>query len=736
MAGDSAGRTILEILTSCCWTPDCDNNILEFREDGTGNICLRRDQPVFIAFEFDWKPLDPTDLHVEVDKSERWLGGTQDLAHLKLEITLTKRPGPLNEHRLRDTAFCPKTFTIRLEKGIFPAPFYRNNPEQDPNKTKYALRLLFDTSLYPSAEDWKETRFGQAGFGEDTWEWREFTGKKVKYGDTRSTMIYIISIILSLGLMVALFINLSSGMPTVSSVTASQESPTISLDYATYQGVSLTNGVDQYLGMRFAKAPTGNLRFRAPQDPDVFNELQHATEFGPICVGVGQSVSATRAEDCLFVNVWKPANASINSNLPVWLFIQGGGYSRNSNANYNGSTVVEESGHDIVFVNFNYRVGVLGFLASKEMQENGDLNAGLLDQRKVLSWIQTHIRDFGGNPDHVVLHGDSAGAGSVAHHLTAYGGRDLNLFVGAVAESVFWPTQRSVAEMAFQYQNFLEVTGCDVSADPLSCLRSLDITMIQKHNVKKPFPGGSDSPVPLWYFLPVVDGDLVPDRLYSLFQQGKFIHVPLMVTDDTNEGTPFGYNAINPAEMAQFIKNNYPRLSDEQLSAIQEAYPKEISLPKHEAYFPSASKAYGEATFTCPGNMMAASMSKYYSPDNVWNYRFNVLDPTEASSGMGVPHVFELPSIFGLGETNLPDYSFATTNANIVPVTMNYYLSFVKELNPNTLRLPRAPFWESWGIGTGQRLKLQTNSSAMEVVPQVQLDRCLMWERFAAAMQH
>lgn len=423
----------------------------------------------------------------------------------------------------------------------------------------------------------------------------------------------------------------------------------------------------------------------------------------------------------------------------MWLFIQGGGYARNTNANYNGSEVVEKSGHDILFVNFNYRVGVLGFLASEEMRENSDLNAGLLDQRKVLTWVQKYIRNFGGNPDHVVIHGDSAGAGSIGHHLTAYGGRDSNLFVGAVAESTFWPTQRTVAEMAFQYERFVQDVGCDSLADDaLSCLRSLDIATIQKHNVDKPFPGGSDSPVPLWTFLPVVDGGLIPDRLHSLFDQDKFIHVPLVVTDDTNEGTPFGYNASSAAEVAQFMKNNYPGLDENQLSAVTEAYPKVDghSFPKHEAFFPSASKAYGESTFICPGNLMAASMSKHFSPDHVWNYRFNVRDPTEAAKGMGVPHVFELPAIFGLGATNEPEYSFTASNANIVPVTLNYYLSFIKELNPNILRLPRAPVWEPWGSGTGQRLKLQTNSSEMEAVPQGQLERCSMWEKFAAAMQH
>lgn len=420
----------------------------------------------------------------------------------------------------------------------------------------------------------------------------------------------------------------------------------------------------------------------------------------------------------------------------MWLFIQGGGYADNSNANYNGSQVVERSGNDIVFVNFNYRVGALGFLASEAVRQDGDLNVGLLDQRKALSWVQQYISHFGGNPEHVVIHGDSAGAGSVAHHLTAYGGRDMGLFVGAVAESTFWPTQRTVAEMEFQYERFVNNVGCDGTNDTLKCLRSADIQTIQKYDVDKPFPGGSNNPPPLWYFLPVVDGDLVPDRLYHLFENGKLVHVPLIVTDDTNEGTDFAYNAKSPAEVAQFMKNNYPHLGGDQLNAINKAYPRMRALPDHAAYFPSAAAAYGEATFTCPGNHMAAIMSRYFSSGKVWNYRYNVQDPTEISQGMGVPHVFDLPAILGVGETNEPTYSYANTNAGIIPITMDFYLSFIKKLDPNTLRNEKAPLWKPWGEGFGQRLKLQTNSTEMELIPQAQVKRCQMWQRLAGTLEH
>jgi acetylcholinesterase len=119
-------------------------------------------------------------------------------------------------------------------------------------------------------------------------------------------------------------------------------------------------------------------------------------QFQPICLGISTKLpSVSQAEDCLFINVWGPASATENSNLPVWVYIQGGGYVSNSNANYNGSTVVANSGQNIVFVNFNYRVGSWGFLASEKVRQNGNLNAGLLDERFALKWVQQYISKVG-----------------------------------------------------------------------------------------------------------------------------------------------------------------------------------------------------------------------------------------------------------------------------------------------------------------------------------------------------
>lgn len=127
-------------------------------------------------------------------------------------------------------------------------------------------------------------------------------------------------------------------------------------------------------------------------------------------MGISTDPNRSFDEDCLFVNVWGPTNATADMKLPVLVFIQGGGpylstfspppvsttntlsgYTVLANGNWNGTELVNTADRDMVFVNFNYRVGLWGFLAGEEVRQDGALNAGLLDQRFVLQWVQKHI---------------------------------------------------------------------------------------------------------------------------------------------------------------------------------------------------------------------------------------------------------------------------------------------------------------------------------------------------------
>lgn len=127
-----------------------------------------------------------------------------------------------------------------------------------------------------------------------------------------------------LALLASIYAAVSHGSP---------QGPTVDLGYATYQGTAQSNGQNQFLGIRFAAAPLGNLRFRKPKPPVKVDGVQPATAFGPICYGVAQGFTSGISEDCLFLNIWAPSHSTPHSKLPVLFFIQGGGYISNSNAN-------------------------------------------------------------------------------------------------------------------------------------------------------------------------------------------------------------------------------------------------------------------------------------------------------------------------------------------------------------------------------------------------------------------
>ncbi|KFY53481.1 hypothetical protein V496_07541 [Pseudogymnoascus sp. VKM F-4515 (FW-2607)] len=512
--------------------------------------------------------------------------------------------------------------------------------------------------------------------------------------------------------------------------------PQVDLGYAQYQGSRLAIGVDQYLGMRFAAPPLGDLRFRAPQDPLPFDGIQEASSFGPVCLGVSQSPSESSTEDCLFVNVFTPSNATTISRLPVWVYIQGGGYAQNSDNNYNGTNVVRESQSNIVLVNFNYRVGALGFLAAEQVRQDGDLNVGLLDQRKLLEWVQKHIKQFGGDPRHVVLHGTSAGGGSITHHLTAYGGRNDDLFVGAASQSSFWPPLTTVSERQWQFSRFVNDTGCSDSPEPMNCLRSASLTTIATANIVHAYPGAfSQDPLPHWTWLPVIDGSFVQGSLYRQFERGQFVKVPMLITNTNDEGTAFASDAANPADFSMFLKNNYPALTKSDIDALIGAYPLRSPLPTKQAWFPSVAAAYGDATFTCPGNHLALSFSRFYSPWNIWRYRFNMQDPPQVAAGLGVPHAFDTDAIFGPGYAGNYAASFVGINADIVPVTMKYYISFVRSLDPNRYKDDNAPIWHPWGVGRGRRLRLETNETVMEDASENMTGGCEVLRSLAGSMR-
>lgn len=206
-------------------------------------------------------------------------------------------------------------------------------------------------------------------------------------------------------------------------------------------GTRLPSGVKAYLGVPYAKPPTQDLRWKPPQ-PMTWDGVWNADRKSAECIQVLRPYDINHyfgeeatGEDCLYLNIWTPADAKPADKLPVVVFIYGGGGTIGSSgmANYDGENVARRGA---IYVNLNYRVGVMGFLAHPELtKEQGGHsgNYGYLDQNAALKWVRENIGRFGGDPDKVVITGQSFGASSVAAQI--FSPLSKGLFRGAMLSS-------------------------------------------------------------------------------------------------------------------------------------------------------------------------------------------------------------------------------------------------------------------------------------------------------------
>ncbi|KAF2965742.1 hypothetical protein GQX73_g7824 [Xylaria multiplex] len=502
----------------------------------------------------------------------------------------------------------------------------------------------------------------------------------------------------------------------------------------TYTGIAGTDGTAQWLGIRYAAPPVGDLRFRPPKDPSCSDGVQlPGNTHGKLCLATNASPTDTNtSEDCLFLDLYTPANSTSRSKLPVFFFIQGGGFNSLSNPNYNGRGLVKASGYNIIVVTLNYRVGLYGFIT------NGDKitpNIGLLDQRKALEWVHNYISYFGGDPGHVVLGGDSAGAASISLQMAAYGGKDTDLFHAAAAESISFATVLTVKESQYQYDNFAIAAGC-AGSDSLACLRNKTAAELQAANKGSPYPGAPSSPIYPWN--PVIDGDLIQNLTYDAFADGNFVKIPLIVGDDTNEGTIFTPQSASTIGASDtFLKTQFPYLTLDQLSRINSLYPNpnNASCPSSGCYWRQVSDAYGDMRYTCPGLFISSAMTNY-GMSKSYSYRYNVEDATQVSQGLGVPHTVEVNAIFG--PDNVPgapaSYFPGGANAAVVPVIQAYWTSFIRSFNPNKHRLNGSAHWDVWSPDSQDRLLFQTGGKTkMETVDDEIQSKCSYFHSIGAA---
>jgi para-nitrobenzyl esterase len=331
-------------------------------------------------------------------------------------------------------------------------------------------------------------------------------------------------------------------------VSNAQLTAPVATTTGTYQGLANfqelpgdpTCGVNVFLGIRYGQSPAGTLRWKPPQAPNPGQGSIVANKFGNTC----PQGRPTDSEDCLFLNVYAPSNATPTSKLPVFIWIHGGALNNGAGSDYDPSVMVAEN--NIIVVTINYRLKSLGFLAASVLKatqasafENvGDAgNYGLMDQQFAMAWVHDNIAAFGGDPKTVTIGGESAGGLSVSSHLastnTFRGLTGRALFGGAIIESgaYMYHDVRSLATYQTLSNTFAQKDAnafCGGNLT-LTCLQGLSVTQLLTN--EGVFGG--------FGIAPNFGTKILPLDLHTAFSTGQFNHVSVLQGTNANEGRLF-----------------------------------------------------------------------------------------------------------------------------------------------------------------------------------------------------
>lgn len=303
---------------------------------------------------------------------------------------------------------------------------------------------------------------------------------------------------------------------------------TATTKYGVLRGVPAAVNAEHtvFRGIPYSKPPVGERRFARPEEPDAWRGERLCDTFGPDCIQMNRQTgdaAENTSEDCLYLNIYTPAE-SADEKLPVLFWIFGGGFAggRSSNPEFDGEAI---NSHGAILVTINYRCGPLGFFALPELDEKyrGSSNLGLLDQIQALRWVHENIAAFGGDPEKVMVFGQSAGGMSTRMLLTSH--LTDGLVTRVVIESGGGLNEADPVRPADEFraicQGCLEALGWTfedlMMKDPYEVYSK--ISGIAREVVNEPAVG---------YFQPFIDGVVLTDVPGRLVAAGDYKDIPVM----------------------------------------------------------------------------------------------------------------------------------------------------------------------------------------------------------------
>jgi len=459
----------------------------------------------------------------------------------------------------------------------------------------------------------------------------------------------------------------------------------------------VTGATDEFLGIPYAAPPTGALRWEPPQPAAHWMGTRPATSFAPHCP---QSASpfglASTSENCLFLNVFRPANGSAKhgpANRPVMVWIHGGALVTGESDGYDPASLVRRG---VVVVTINYRLGALGFLADGALaaRPGGPAgNYGLMDQQAALRWVHRNIARFGGNPHNVTIFGESAGGLSVLSQLVSPGARGL--FQRAIVESGAYALKEQPLRKAEQAgAAFAAKTGCAraTGAKTAACLRDLPMaTILASQNATG--------------YQPDLDGTVLTQSIGTALASGNFSRVPIINGSNHDEWRFFvaldTLTRLPPVTAANYVASISLELG------LPMTVARKIAAEYPVSSFPSAPEAMGaagtDAAFACPALAVDRDASKFVP---VHAYEF---------SDENAPERFLPPLGFPYGAAHASELQYLFSIAAVIPgpltadqqklaAAMQAYWTGMAQLG--TPDRPAVPSWPAFRAGSQQMISL------------------------------